>query len=272
MTALLEIKQNIKRFYGEYEVYILPVLKFALAFVYFLWINSNMGYMKQLDNIFVILVLALVCAILPVSVMMFIGFAMMIGHCYAVGPEVAGFMLVLILFMMILFLRFSGSQNLTLILTPLSFGFSVPTLLPLGAGLLGSAVSALPAGCGVVIYYFIRFVHAQSAALSDQGTEIAEKLKLLSDGLVQNWAMWITVIAFVVVVLLVNLLRTRVENCDHCRWCGLYSGYSCGRFLPGCDGINGSDDHIYSSFSSDRVCTGILCLWRRLQQDRTVGV
>ena len=200
MTALLEIKQNIKRFYGEYEVYILPVLKFALAFVYFLWIN---------DNIFVILVLALVCAILPVSVMMFIGFAMMIGHCYAVGPEVAGFMLVLILFMMILFLRFSGSQNLTLILTPLSFGFSVPTLLPLGAGLLGSAVSALPAGCGVVIYYFIRFVHAQSAALSDQGTEIAEKLKLLSDGLVQNWAMWITVIAFVVVVLLVNLLRTR---------------------------------------------------------------
>ena len=63
-----------------------------------------------------------------------------------------------------------------LILTPLSFGFSVPALLPLSAGLLGSAVSALPAGCGVVIYYFIRFVHAQSAALSDQGTEIAEKL------------------------------------------------------------------------------------------------
>ena len=209
MTALLEIKQNIKRFYGQYEVYILPVLKFALAFVYFLWINSNMGYMKQLDNIFVILILALVCSILPTSVMMFIGFAMMIGHCYAVSVEVAGFMLVLILFMMILFLRFSKSQNLVLILTPLSFGFSVPALLPLSAGLLGSAVSALPAGCGVVIYYFIRFVHAQSAALSDQGTEIAEKLKLLSDGLVQNWAMWITVIAFVVVVLLVNLLRTR---------------------------------------------------------------
>ena len=53
MTALLEIKQNIKRFYGQYEVYILPVLKFVLAFAYFLWINSNMGYMKQLDNIFV---------------------------------------------------------------------------------------------------------------------------------------------------------------------------------------------------------------------------
>ena len=106
MTALLEIKQNIKRFYGQYEVYILPVLKFVLAFAYFLWINSNMGYMKQLDNIFVVLILALVCSILPVSVMMFMGFALMIGHCYAVGIETAGFMLLLILFMLILFLRF----------------------------------------------------------------------------------------------------------------------------------------------------------------------
>lgn len=209
MTALLEIKQNIKKFYGQYEIYILPVLKFLLAFVYFLWINSNMGYMKQLDNIFVILILALVCSILPVSVMMFVGFALMIGHCYAVGVETAGFMLILILFMLILFLRFSSSQNLAMILTPLSFGFSVPALLPIGAGLLGSALSSLPAGCGVVIYYFIRFVHAQSAALSDPDTEIAGKIKLLSDGLIQNWAMWITVIAFVVVVLLVNLLRTR---------------------------------------------------------------
>ena len=199
MTALLEIKQNIKRFYGQYEVYILPVLKFVLAFAYFLWINSNMGYMKQLDNIFIVLILALVCSILPVSVMMFMGFALMIGHCYAVGIETAGFMLLLILL----------SQNLAMILTPLSFGFGVPALMPIGAGLLGSALSALPAGCGVVIYYFIRFVHAQSAALSDPAAEITEKLKLISDGLVHNWAMWITVIAFVVVVLFVNLLRTR---------------------------------------------------------------
>ena len=128
MTALLEIKQNIKRFYGQYEVYILPVLKFVLAFAYFLWINSNMGYMKQLDNIFIVLILALVCSILPVSVMMFMGFALMIGHCYAVGIETAGFMLLLILLMMILFLRFSRSQNLAMILTPLSFGFGVPAL------------------------------------------------------------------------------------------------------------------------------------------------
>ena len=126
MTALLEIKQKIKNFYGQYEIYLMPVLKFVLAFVYFLWINANMGYMKQLDNIFIIVILALICSILPTSVMIFVGFALMIGHCYAVGIETAGFMLVLVLFMLILFLRFSSSQNVVLVLTPLSFGFSVP--------------------------------------------------------------------------------------------------------------------------------------------------
>ena len=52
MTALLELKQRIKNLYSQYEIYILPVLRFVLAMVYFIWINTNMGYMKQIDNIF----------------------------------------------------------------------------------------------------------------------------------------------------------------------------------------------------------------------------
>ena len=31
MTALLELKQKIKGVYGQYEMYILPVLKFVLC-------------------------------------------------------------------------------------------------------------------------------------------------------------------------------------------------------------------------------------------------
>ena len=188
MTALLELKQRIKNLYSQYEIYILPVLRFVLAMVYFIWINTNMGYMKQIDNIFIVLILALICSILPSGVMIFVGFALMVAHGYALGIEVAGFMLVLILFMAILFLRFSSDNNLVLVFTPLSFGFSVPTLL---------------------IYYFIRFIRVQHKLLENPDVAIADKLKLLTDGIVQNWGMWITVIAFIAVILLVNLIRTR---------------------------------------------------------------
>ena len=83
MTALLELKQKIKNLYGQHEIYILPVLRCILAFLYFTWINVNMGYMSQLNNIFIVLILALICSILPSGVMIFAGFALMIAHGYA---------------------------------------------------------------------------------------------------------------------------------------------------------------------------------------------
>ena len=72
MTALLELKQRIKNLYSQYEIYILPVLRFVLAMAYFIWINTNMGYMKQIDNIFIVLILALICSILPSGVLFFL--------------------------------------------------------------------------------------------------------------------------------------------------------------------------------------------------------
>ena len=60
MTALLEFKQKVKSLYSKYEMYLQPLIKFVLALVYFIWINSNMGYMTALDNIFVVLILSLI--------------------------------------------------------------------------------------------------------------------------------------------------------------------------------------------------------------------
>lgn len=209
MTALLEFKQKIKGLFAQYEVYMMPFFKFILALVYFVWINSNMGYMRALDNIFVVLILALICSVLPTGMIVFTGCVMMTVHCYALGIEVAGFMLVILLFMLILFLRFSAGKNIVMVFTPLACAFDLSALLPIGCGLLSSPVSALPAGGGVVIYYFVRYVRVQSQALMNQDAQIIDNLTLLSDGIMKNGEMWLTLITFVVVILAVYLIRTR---------------------------------------------------------------
>lgn len=209
MTALLELKQKIKNLYGQNEIYILPVLKFGLALAYFFWIRDKMGYMSQLNNIIILLILALICSIMPPAVTIFVGFVLMVGHAYALGIETAGFFLVLILFLLVLFLRFSAGSNIVLVFTPLSFTCGVPALLPIGCGLLSGPASSLPAGCGIIIYYFVRFVRAQASYLSSPDVIVTEKLKFIADGLVQNWGMWITIIAFIATILTVNLIRTR---------------------------------------------------------------
>jgi hypothetical protein len=174
-----------------------------------MWINGNMGYMQQLDSMFIVLILALICCILPNGVTVFAGCFLILGHCYAVGIEVAAFFLVMLLFMMILFLRFCAGKNIILTLAPLSFAFDMPVLLPIGCGLLGSALSALPAGCGIVMYYFVRLVKTQIQVLSDADMAVLDKVTVLADGMMQNWSMWLNVIAVVLVIILVNLIRTR---------------------------------------------------------------
>lgn len=209
MTALLEMKQKIKGFYANYDMFILPIVKFAFALLYFMWINQSMGYMQQLNNYFIVLILSLVCCILPNNITVFAGYALMVGHCYAVSMEVALFLLVLILFMTVMFLRFSAGQNIVLIFAPLSFVLNLPVLLPIGSGLLCNAAAAIPAACGTILYYFLRLVNFQAPSLQDPNMLPLEKVTLLADGMVTNWAMWLNVIAIIVVIVFVYLIRTR---------------------------------------------------------------
>lgn len=209
MTALLEMKQNIKHFYGKHEMYIQPILKFLLAMTYFLWINLSLGFSSALNSIFVVLILGLLCAILPVNTIMLIGFALIIGHCYALNIIVAVFALLLIILMIILFLRFSSGGNLALVFAPLGFAAHVPAVVPIGSGLLGGPLTVAPAASGVILSYFIRLVNEQASVLQSEDTEIPQKLKVMLDGLMKNQEMWITVAAFVIVSLLVYILRTR---------------------------------------------------------------
>lgn len=209
MTALLEMKQNIKNFYGRYETYLMPAMKFVIALVYFSWVNSALGFSEQLKSIFVVLILALLCSILPTNSIVVFGFVLIIGHCYAIGIETAAFALVLIILMLILFLRFSPNANLALIFTPLGYMIHVPAAVPVGSGLLGGPLAAAPAACGVILRYFVELINEQAAMLQSKDTELPQKLKLILDGLLKNQEMWITVAAFVIVVLLVYLIRTR---------------------------------------------------------------
>ena len=55
MSNLLEIRENIKRIYAKYEMYITPMLKFLLTLVGIIMINSSLGYMDLLNNIFIVL-------------------------------------------------------------------------------------------------------------------------------------------------------------------------------------------------------------------------
>ena len=61
MTFILEFRERIRSFYGKYEAYLLPVIKFLLALTVFLLIDQKIGYMKRLNSVPLLLILYLAC-------------------------------------------------------------------------------------------------------------------------------------------------------------------------------------------------------------------
>ena len=104
MTKLLEIKDQLIRFYSKYETYLYPIVKFAVALALFTVINTNIGFMEKISRFPVALLLALVCAILPTSAILWIGAIVVLADMYALSMEVA--LTALILFAILFFVYF----------------------------------------------------------------------------------------------------------------------------------------------------------------------
>lgn len=223
MTSLVSLKEKLKNIYAEYGIYILPVLKFLLAFVIFREINRALPYMDALNNIFLLLVLSLICSIMPMGTTFFFGMVLIVGQCYGVGIEVAGFALVMLLLMLILYIRFAPDDVMVLLLTPLAFVLHIPCAVPLGYGLKRTPSACVSAACGVVVYYFIRQVQILADSLKGvEEKKIADNLNALFDGLLRNREMLMQIVAFVAVLILVHGIRRVSVN--YARQIAIFSG------------------------------------------------
>ena len=205
---MLEMRERLKVFYNKNNAYLILFFKFVIALLFFLNINQTLGFMEPLNSIFVVLILALICSLLSYFATMGIGFLLVIGHCYAVGIEVAALALILLLILLIFYLRMAGEDAIGVILTPLAFAWNMPFAVPMGLGLLRGPTSAFAAVCGTIFYYFMGLVRDQADTIKGTDkSELAKKIQILIDGLIQNKAMWVSLVAAIAVVVIVYSLR-----------------------------------------------------------------
>lgn len=208
MTDLLEFREKLKMFYSRNEAFVLPVIKFLLAFLVFHSINDRLGYMTKIDNIAVVLIVALLCSFLPVGAMVFLAAVVSLLHMYALSLEVALVGFGVYMLMYLLYLRFCPKDSVVIILMPFLCMLKIPYVMPVAMGLLGGPASAVSVGCGVIIYFLLATVTGNSNAIITMGEdETAAKIRIMIDGLLGNKQMMITIVAFTVTVLVVYLIR-----------------------------------------------------------------
>ena len=208
MTALLELRENLKKIYSRNEAFILPVIKFLLSFIVLSIINGKMGYMTKLDNMAIVLIVSLLCSFLPTGFMAFFAMMFAVLHMYALSIETAAVGLVVFLLLYLLFLRFTAKEALVVVLTPVLCMLKLPYVMPVAMGLIGTPASCVSVGCGVVVYYLLQTVITNAPTINSMGAEEATaKLRLLIDGMLGNKAMLVMIAAFAVTVIVVYLIR-----------------------------------------------------------------
>ena len=208
MTALLELRENLKKIYSRNEAFILPVIKFLLGVIVLSIINGKMGYMTKLDNMAIVLIVSLLCSFLPTGFMAFFAMMFAVLHMYALSIETAAVGLVVFLLLYLLFLRFTAKEALVVVLTPVLCMLKLPYVMPVAMGLIGTPASCVSVGCGVVVYYLLQTVITNAPTINSMGAEEATaKLRLLIDGMRGNKAMLVMIAAFAITVIVVYLIR-----------------------------------------------------------------
>ena len=224
MTALLELRENLKKIYSRNEAFILPVIKFLLSFIVLSIINGKMGYMTKLDNMAIVLIVSLLCSFLPTGFMAFFAMMFAVLHMYALSIETAAVGLVVFLLLYLLFLRFTAKEALVVVLTPVLCMLKLPYVMPVAMGLIGTPASCVSVGCGVVVYYLLQTVITNAPTINSMGAEEATaKLRLLIDGMLGNKAMLVTIAAFAITVIVVYLIRRM--SVDHSWTIAMVAGF-----------------------------------------------
>ncbi len=208
MSFLLELRDNLRDFYSRYEVYLLPFLKFLLAFGIFFAINMNLGYMTKLNSVTIVLVAALLCSFLPMNLMVVLAGIFVLLHFYAISLECAIVGFALFLLMFLLYYRFAPKDTLVVVLLPIAFALKIPVLIPIIAGLLCAPASVVSVAFGVVTYYVINYMKINAAAISSLDVEnVINKFRYIIDGLMGNKEMLIFVISFCATTIIVYVIR-----------------------------------------------------------------
>ena len=208
MTNLLVFREQLKKSYSKYELYITPLCKFLLALVSLMVINSRIGYMSTLKNAAVVLILALLCSFLPINLTIVIAAAVTLAHLYAFSVECAIVALAVFLLLFILYFRFSPKDTLAVLLTPICFVLKIPYVMPIAVGLIGTPASSVAVASGVIVYYMLAGMNESASVLNTFDADgMVDKFRYCIDTLMGNRAMMVAIVAFAATVLVVWFIR-----------------------------------------------------------------
>ena len=211
MKQLLAVRDALSRFYGKYDMPIRLLCKFLLAFWVFFEIRSDMGAEGIFGKLFVILILAALCAFLPSNGMILIAACMLMVYFYSVSLETAVVGGMTLVIGMLVYFSISSRSAYPLIITALAVKWEVGCASAVLFGLMGGPLTAVGVAFGALVPNLTETLVNGSGNLQSSATDAAEimvqKMAALMNGLLSNREMVALAVILTVIMLLVYMIR-----------------------------------------------------------------
>lgn len=208
MMTLYELRERLRSFYQKYELYLDPMMKFILGFIVFTLMNQAIGYDVRLMRLPVVFVLSLLAAFVPFSILVLLGAGVAFAHVYSVSKILSIIIVLIMLILYLFFIRLTPKLGLVVLLLPILFILKIPYVVPLLLGVVTTPLSAIPAACGVVVYYLIAIIKdAASVQVSVSLEDALQLYKYVCDSLIKNNQMFMTIAIFTIVIALTYTIR-----------------------------------------------------------------
>jgi hypothetical protein len=209
MTELLVIKERLKKAYSVYGAYIDAAARGLLVLSACVAVNTLIGYMPLLQSPFIILLLAVIAAFLPVSASMLIVSVVILGNLFSVTMEAALLFAVLMLLFVLTFfvLKPGNSHIMTLSIALGALRFFGP--LPMILGLMYSPLALFPMTFGLVVSQYMTYISDNYVLLSSKTSTLTniQKISQIAAGVCTNEQMWTMVVILILVSLIVYAIR-----------------------------------------------------------------
>lgn len=208
MMQLLVFRERVKSFYQKNDIYINPVIKFLFAFIAFQSINKEIGYDGRFESLPVVLVLSLLSAFAPSSIMVLLAALISILHVYFISPILSIIILLIMMILYFFFARFTPRLGLVILAIPILYVLKIPYVIPILLGLISTPIAIIPTGCGVIVYFVFQII--KTAVTMQVNTSMEDILQLyisVIDSLLGNKQMFMSIIIFALIILVTYFVR-----------------------------------------------------------------
>lgn len=206
MNSFIIFRDNIRKAVLAKESLFIKIWTGLIALVGLLCISTNFGYQKTLSQTWVSIVLAFVCAFLPVRGMAAVLTIVLLVDLSSLNLQVAMVALGLVVagYLVCAYFRSKNTYNMTTV--PVCYCFHAPYAMAIGTGLMCSLSEITSVICGTVTAYFLHVIKLNATAILDESTKV-NVFTLLKEQLLMSRMFYFFLAAMVAMFLVVYSLR-----------------------------------------------------------------